>query len=169
MPLPPHRVPSSFHSFALICANFFQLFSSPFIERFNFPMASAGKDQKSHRPYLQTFKLIFLCFEQLEMPNKKNKLIQMRLLSAMTKRHVQDLSASLPLPQTLANRALTFDSLHSRSSNKSWRLRNLSSKLKSRPTERHHSSNLKLCRCYQKSTKVQTLVSPWHSLITMLE
>ena len=92
--------------------------------------------------YLRDFNLTFLCFEQLETPNKQNKLIQMRLLLAMTKRHVQGLSANLPVPQTVANKALTFDSLHSKSTNKSWRSRNLSSKLKSRPTPRHHSLNL---------------------------
>ena len=70
----------------------------------------------------------------------------MRPPSAMTKRHVQGLSASLPLPQTVAKQALTFDSLHSRSSHKSWRSRKLSLKLKSRPTTSHHSLNLKLCR-----------------------
>ena len=85
------------------------------------------------------------------------------------KHHVQDLSASHPLPQTEINKALTFDSLHSRSSSKSWGLRNLSSKLKSRPTPSHNSSNLKLCCRYQQSAKVQTLASPWDSLITMLE
>lgn len=80
----------------------------------------------------------------------------------------KDLSASLPVPQTVANKALTFDSLHSKSRNKSWRLRNFSSKLKSRPTPRHHLSNLKVCLRCQQSAKVQTSVSSWDNLIIML-
>ena len=133
-------------------------------------MASvAGRRSKKPPALPSVFNLTFPCFEQLEMPNKQIKLIQMRPPSTMMKCHVQDLSASLPLPQTVINEALTFDSLHSKSSKKSWRLRNLSLKLKSRPTPRHHSSNLKLCLRCQQSAKVQTPVSPWDSLIIMLE
>ena len=150
--------------------DFWQTFIA-FLSTFHdFPMASAARRRSKKPPALPSgFNLTFLCFGQLEMPNKQNKLIQMRPPSAMMKRHVQDLSASLPFSQTVANKALTFDFLHSKSSNQNWRLRNLSSKLKSRPTPRHHSSNLNLCPRCQQSAKMQTPVSPWDSLILMLE
>ena len=155
------------HSFGFVP---FNSFSSLFL---NVPslqwLQRPGEDRKS-RYYLQAFNLTLRYFELLEIRNKQIKLTQMRPPSAMTERHVQDLLAILPLQQTVANKALTFDSLHSRSSNKSWGSRILSSKLISRrATPSHHSLNLKLCRRYQQSAKVQTPVSPWVSLITMLE
>ena len=72
---------------------------------------SGKKNKKSHWPLPSGF--------QFDIPllgvtgNAKQLDPEIQLLSAMMKRHVQGLSASLLLPKTMLNKAGTFDSLHS--------------------------------------------------------